>query len=95
MSARVPQSVVEKVEAYRDALVYSKSGQYRHIDAARAALLAAIADAIEAERKRCLAITQGWLDGFATTDIKYVSPRRYASDAVRDIAQAIRDGVTP
>lgn len=48
-----------------------------------------------AERARCATICEGWLEQFAKTDIKYTSAREYASDAVKDILDAIREGRDP
>ena len=42
------------------------------------------------ERERCAKVADGWLAQFAHHEIKYVSARMYASDAIQDIATAIR-----
>jgi hypothetical protein len=48
-------------------------------------------DAIEAATiERCAQLCDGWLERFGDGDIKYTRPTEYASDAVKDIAEAIR-----
>lgn len=46
----------------------------------------ALAEAYE----RAAKVADGWLAQFANHEIKYVSARMYASDAIQDIATAIR-----
>lgn len=50
---------------------------------------------VEAERKRCLAICEGWIGTFQDREIKYTSAREYAVDAIEDIIDLIRDGHQP
>jgi hypothetical protein len=53
-------------------------------------ILAAERAAREEERERCAKITEGWLEQFAERTPQYVSAQKWACDAVRDIAAAIR-----
>lgn len=48
--------------------------------------------AVEVERGRCLAACEGWIERYQNTEIKYTSARDYAIDAVKDIADLIRNG---
>jgi len=52
----------------------------------------AVADAIATERKRCIAICEGWIETFQDREIKYTSARDYAVDAIEDIIGLIREG---
>ena len=46
--------------------------------------------AVAAERKRCAKIAEGWLAEFADKKPKHVSAQTWATDAVKDIVDAIR-----
>lgn len=48
--------------------------------------------ATAAERARCASIAEGWLAKFGSFEPKHVSPQKWANDAVKDIADAIRRG---
>jgi len=50
---------------------------------------------VEQERQRCIAICEGWIGTFQDREIKYVSARQYAIDAIEDIIDLIRNGHTP
>jgi len=50
---------------------------------------------VEAERDRCVAVCEGWMERFEGTEIQYTSPREYACDAINDIIDLIRDGCDP
>lgn len=47
------------------------------------------------ERERCVAICEGWLAAYEGVEIKYTSARKYATDAVKDIRDAIISGTQP
>jgi hypothetical protein len=51
--------------------------------------------AVQAERDRCVALCEGWMERFEGTEIQYTSPREYACDAINDIMDLIRDGRDP
>lgn len=55
----------------------------------------AVAEAIAIERKRCIAICEGWIGTFQDREIKYTSAREYAIHAIEDIIDLIRDGHRP
>lgn len=44
------------------------------------------------ERERCAKIAEGWLAAWAHKNPEHVSAQKWASDAVKDIADAIRSG---
>jgi hypothetical protein len=46
--------------------------------------------AVAAERERCAKIAEEWLETFGAYTPEHVSAQKWASDAVRDIAAAIR-----
>ncbi|HWW62018.1 MAG TPA: hypothetical protein VN181_11675 [Thermoanaerobaculia bacterium] len=50
---------------------------------------------VQAERDRCVAICEGWMERFEGMEIQYTSPREYACDAINDIMDLIRDGIDP
>jgi hypothetical protein len=50
----------------------------------------AVQEAIAAERERCAKIADGWLSTFGHVKPEFVTADRWAGDAVRDIAEAIR-----
>jgi len=51
----------------------------------------AVAEAIATERKRCIAICEGWIGTYQYREIKYTSASDYAVDAIEDIIDLIRD----
>jgi len=53
---------------------------------------AMVEQAVEAERKRCTALCEGWIGRFQDRDIQYTSAREYAVGAIEDIIDLIRDG---
>lgn len=48
-----------------------------------------------AERERCAAICDGWIAAYGNGNIQYTPPSEYATDAVQDVADAIRSGIDP
>ena len=50
---------------------------------------------IEAERRRCLEICEGWIGTYQDREIQFTSAREYAVDAIEDIIDLIRDGHDP
>jgi len=54
------------------------------------ALASAFAAVAEAEKERCAKVADGWLNEYAGFSPQYVSANKWANDAVRDIAAAIR-----
>lgn len=44
------------------------------------------------ERLRCVRLCEMWIASFKDRDIKYVSARDYAVDAINDIIDLITDG---
>lgn len=78
--------------AKRRESVYASDNVYALLDACDAAeahvreLEAQLAEAYERAARVC----DGWLAAFGHCDIQYVGARTYASDAVKDIATAIR-----
>lgn len=55
-------------------------------------LVAEIAAAIEAERERAAKVADNWTKQFGAISIQHVPAQKYATDAVADIAAAIRAG---
>lgn len=53
-------------------------------------LRATTTDAVLAERERCAKIAEGWLATFGGYKPEVIDAQTWASDAVRDIAEAIR-----
>lgn len=49
--------------------------------------------AVLAERRRCIAICEGWIGTWSMQNPKYVSAQQWATDAVQDIAEAIDRGI--
>jgi hypothetical protein len=49
--------------------------------------------AVLAERKRCVAICEGWIGAWSKESPKYVSAQQWATDAIQDIAEAIDKGI--
>lgn len=49
--------------------------------------------AVAAERERCAKLCDIWVARYGSGDIQYITPTEFASDAVKDIADAIRRGV--
>lgn len=49
-----------------------------------------VTNLVAAERERCAKIADAWLTDFGDKEPKYVSAQTWASDAVKDIAAAIR-----
>lgn len=48
--------------------------------------------AVLAERKRCVAICEGWIGAWQKHNPQYVSAQQWATDAVQDIAELIEKG---
>ena len=59
-------------------------------DDERKAIDAAIATAVAREREACAKVADDWLLAYGERQVEHVSPRKWAGDAVRDIAEAIR-----
>jgi hypothetical protein len=53
-----------------------------------------IARAVAAERERCAKIADGWLEHFGAHQPVAIDAQTWACDAVRDIADAIRNPTT-
>lgn len=51
----------------------------------------AVIDALRGERERCAKIAENWLEVYGATNPTVISPQTWACDAVRDIADAIRN----
>lgn len=54
----------------------------------------AVIDALRAERERCAKAAENWLEVYGAANPIHISARQWASDAVRDIADAIRNPQT-
>lgn len=56
----------------------------------------AIADAIMAERKRCLDLANGWLIAFGEVgaQLKFTTPQEHANNAMTDLADLINSGAS-
>jgi hypothetical protein len=52
-----------------------------------------IETAVLAERRRCVAICEGWIGAWQKENPKYISAQQWATDAIQDIAEAIDKGI--
>jgi hypothetical protein len=52
-----------------------------------------IETAVLAERKRCLALCEGWIGVWGSQNPKFVSAQKWATDAIQDIAENIEKGI--
>jgi hypothetical protein len=51
-----------------------------------------VKSAVDAERKRCVAICEGWIGTWQSQNPKAVSAQRWATEAIQDIAEMIESG---
>ena len=59
------------------------------------AIIRMIADGILGERERCAKAAEDWIKTFGDADPEFISAKAFAADAVLDIRDVIRKGVSP